>query len=132
MQNQGGLKWRSLPVQWQFLIVGCLVVGLAFRCVNLDKVYWYDEAFTWLRISGHTEVEAIQNLTDQQLIETATFQPYQRVNADKEIADTVRGLATEEPQHTPLYYIFARLWAGWVGDSVPEVRLLSVLFSFLA
>lgn len=133
MQNREGLlKWRFMPIQWQLLIVGFLVAGLVLRGINLDKVYWYDEAFTWLRISGHTEVEAIQTLTNQQLVEATAFQPYQQVNPDKGLADTVRGLATEEPQHTPLYYIFARLWAGSVGDSVSTVRLLSVIFSVLA
>lgn len=133
MQNRDGfLKWRSIPTQWQFLIVVCLVVGLIFRCVNLDKIYWYDESFTWLRISGYTEAEAVQDLTNKQLVAPNAFERYQQVNAEKGLLDTVQGLVTEEPQHMPLYYVLARLWAGWYGDSIPSVRLLSVIFSILA
>ncbi|NJO77270.1 MAG: hypothetical protein HC827_01285 [Cyanobacteria bacterium RM1_2_2] len=135
---------------WQLLILGCLIAGLLLRCVNLgDKVYWYDEAFTLLRISGHTEAEAVQALTSQQadpldaqldaqltnsprLFDPTAFQPYQQLNPDRGVGDTIRGLALEEPQHTPLYYGLARLWAGWFGDSIAAVRSLSVLASVLA
>jgi len=38
-----------------------ILLGIFFRFVNLDrKVYWIDETYTSLRISGHTETEFIQ------------------------------------------------------------------------
>jgi uncharacterized membrane protein len=123
---------------WHLLILGCLIAGLLLRCVNLgDKVYWYDEAFTFLRISGHTEAEAVQALDSQkpegqEIIASGAFQPYQQLNPDKGLADTIRGLAIEEPQHTPLYYGLVRLWAGWFGSSVSAIRSFSVLASILA
>lgn len=132
-REYGSPEWWSLPSLWQALILGCLVAGLVLRCVNLsDKVYWYDEAFTFLRISGHTEAEAVQALGTQQILDLSAFQPYQRLNPDQGLVDTVRGLAIEEPQHTPLYYGLARLWAEWFGDSITTVRSLSVLASVLA
>jgi uncharacterized membrane protein len=139
-------NWWSLSSFWQSLILCCLIAGLILRCVHLgDKVYWYDEAFTQLRISGYTEAEAVQALTSQQadplepqlpdslrLFDPSAFQPYQQFNPDRGVIETIRGLALEEPQHTPLYYGLARLWAGWFGDSIATVRSLSVLLSSLA
>ena len=38
-----------------------LVLGIFFRFANLEKkVYWIDEGYTSLRISGYTESEFIQ------------------------------------------------------------------------
>ena len=38
-----------------------LVVGVFFRFANLDaKVYWHDETYTSLRISGYTVNETIK------------------------------------------------------------------------
>lgn len=139
----GCQAWGLRPSLWQSLILSCLIAGLLLRCVNLgDKVYWYDEAFTLLRISGHTEAEAVQALDSQkregqkregqQLFAPSAFQPYQQFNLDQGLADTVYGLAIEEPQHTPLYYGLARLWAGWFGDSLTAVRSLSMAMSVLA
>lgn len=120
-------------MQWQVLIAVCLIAGLVFRSVNLNqKVYWYDEAFTFLRLSGYSEAEAVRSLTTPDLVEPKAFQTYRQLNFGKGVADTVRGLAIEEPQHTPLYYVLGRLWAGLFGDSVATVRALSVVLSILA
>lgn len=128
--------WQRLSTHSRWLILVCLIAGLTFRCINLSKVYWYDEAFTALRISSYTETEAVANLTAQKLVEPSDFQIYQQVDPNKGLVDslvgTVHGLATEEPQHTPLYYIFARLWAGLFGSEIETVRMVSVLFSILA
>jgi uncharacterized membrane protein len=124
--------WQALSPLWRGVILFCLVAGITLRFVNPNKVFWYDEAFTMLRISGYTATEVLQTIPNQQVIEPAFFQPYRQVNPDRGIADTVRGLAIDEPQHTPLYFILARGWAGWFGSAVPTVRLLSVVFSVLA
>lgn len=124
--------WQDLSPLWRFLILLCLIVGMVLRFVNLNKVFWYDEAFTLLRISGHTAAEVIQETPYQQVVEPGFFQTYRQVNPDRGIVDTVRGLAIDEPQHTPLYFILARLWASWFGSAIPTVRLLSVVFSLLA
>lgn len=132
MQQTTTKRWQSFPISWWLLILVCLVAGLIFRSVNLDKVYWYDEAFTTLRISGYTEAEAVQDLTAQELVSPSAFQKYRQINPDKGLFETVQGLATEEPQHTPLYYVLARIWAGWFGDGIATIRGLSVLLSILA
>ncbi len=50
------------PNRLRFLIVMLLMVGIFFRFFNLDrKVYWHDETFTSLRISGYTVIETNYN-----------------------------------------------------------------------
>ncbi|HEY9709495.1 MAG TPA: glycosyltransferase family 39 protein, partial [Oculatellaceae cyanobacterium] len=121
------------PTNWlQVLIVVVLILGVFFRLANLDlKVYWEDEAFTSLRISGYTEAELIQQVFNGHEIGVADLQKYQHPNPEKGVIDTIKGLAVEEPQHTPLYFLMVRLWVQWFGNSVLITRSLSALLSLL-
>jgi uncharacterized membrane protein len=56
---------------------------------------------------------------------------YPKPGAGKTIIDTIEGLATIEPQHSPLYFAIARYWVEWMGSSVYIIRSLSVLISLL-
>lgn len=127
-------RWRAIPPQWLFLVVVCLIAGMMFRAVNFEhKVYWNDETYTSLRISGYLEAEAIQSLSQSGLIQPSDLQQYQfPTNPNKTVIDTIRGLASEEPQLTPLYFVAARYWTEWFGDSVAVIRSLSLLGGLLA
>ena len=55
--------WAFPPKGLRFLVIVLIVLGVFFRFINIDrKVYWFDETFTSLRISGYTEKEAIAQL----------------------------------------------------------------------
>lgn len=114
------------------LVLISLIFGLYFRFVNIDKkVYWIDETYTSLRISGYTESEAIQQLYTGEVISVATLQKYQQPNPEKGLAGTLNSLATESPQHPPLYYTMARSWVQQFGHSVANLRSLSAFISLL-
>src|SRR3712207_464759 len=108
----------GLPPKWsRFLIVILLILGIFFRFVNLErKVYWHDEVYTSLRLSGYTEAELVQQVVNGREIGVEDLQKYQRVNSEKRLIDTVKGLAVEEPQLPPLYYVLARFWVQWFGN----------------
>jgi uncharacterized membrane protein len=127
------LKNWVLPPTWsRFLIVILLLLGVFFRFVNLDrKVYWHDEVYTSLRISGYTEAELVQQVVNGEAIGVEDLQKYQRINPEKGLVDTIKGLAKEEPQIPPLYYVMARFWVQWFGDSVAVTRSLSAVISLL-
>jgi uncharacterized membrane protein len=132
-QNKFVQSWSWLSASWKFVIITCLVLGIFFRFVNPDgKVYQYDETFTSLRISGYTETEAVQALTDAQLVTVADLQKYQMPNSEHSVVDTVKGLAVEEPQLTPLYFGLMQFWTSLFGGSVASVRTLTAIFSVLA
>lgn len=123
----------SLDKWLRFLIVVVLVLGIFFRFANLgQKVYWIDESYTSLRISGYTESEFIQQVVDGKIRNIKYLQKYQRINSEKTVVDTVKGLALEEPQLAPLYFVATRFWVQLFGDSVAVTRSMSAVFSLLA
>jgi uncharacterized membrane protein len=121
------------PKGLRFLVIVLLLLGVFFRFVNIDrKVYWFDETFTSLRISGYTEIEAIAQLCNGQQIGVEDLQKYQHPTPERTLTDTLKSLAVEDPQHPPLYYVLTRFWVQWFGSSVAVIRSLTALFSVLA
>ncbi|MEG4023899.1 glycosyltransferase family 39 protein [Microcoleus sp. S13C4] len=116
----------------RFLIIAVLVIGILFRFANLDrKFYWIDETYTSLRVSGYTEAEIIKQISYQKITSPSDIQKFQQINSQKTLRDTLNSLATEDPQHPPLYYVLARYWAQWFGSSVAAMRSLPAVISLL-
>jgi uncharacterized membrane protein len=114
------------------LLALVLVLGVTFRFVNIDKkAYWDDEAFTSLRISGYTEYTLVKKVASQERISTQDLQQYQSINPDKNLFDTLKSLALEDPQHPPAYYTITWLWVHLFGNSVAAFRTISALLSLL-
>lgn len=124
---------RLHRISLKILIVVILITGIWFRFTNLDrKVYSFDESITSLRISGYTWTEMVQQDFQGKTISVADLQrKYQQINPEKTWLDTVKGLATEEPQLSPLYFILARFWVQLFGPQVGTVRSLSAWISLL-
>ncbi|NDJ21352.1 hypothetical protein GS682_06800 [Nostoc sp. B(2019)] len=117
----------------KFLVIVLLLLGVFFRFVNLDrKIYWFDETFTSLRISGYTQQEAVRQVCDGNEIGLADLQKYQLPTLGRTSIDTIKSLAVEDAQHPPLYFLMARFWVQWFGSSVVVTRSLSALISLLA
>lgn len=117
----------------RFLILTVLILGIFFRLTNLDrKIYWFDETYTSLRISGYTETEIVQKFSQPQIITIQDLQHYQHLNSDRTLTDTIKSLIQEDPQHPPLYYVIARFWAQIFGTSVTAMRSLPALLSLFA
>lgn len=131
MKNKLTRNWGSLH-GLRLLIVIILALGIFFRLVNLDrKVYWQDETATSLRIAGHTKEEFTQQVFNGQLISVEELrQRYLYLNSETSWLNTVKAL-TGRPEHSPLYYLMARLWAQWFGTSVAVMRSLPALISLL-
>jgi uncharacterized membrane protein len=115
-----------------YSLIFLLILGIFFRFYNLDrKIYWNDEAYTSLRLSGYTETEVIQQAFNGTVLSVAAFQKYQHPNPDRNVFDTIHSLAVESPQHPPLYYVIARFWEQLFGHSIGKIRLLSAFISLL-
>lgn len=124
--------WKNY--RWaQISILILLLLGIFFRFDNLGrKVYWYDETITSLRVSGYRQIEVIRQLFDGHEVSVEDLQKYQRLSPKKSLIATAHSLASEAPQHPPLYYVMARVWMQWFGNSVAVLRSLSALISLLA
>ncbi|MBD0267754.1 MAG: glycosyltransferase family 39 protein [Cyanobacteria bacterium Co-bin8] len=118
---------------WLSLVVAiALVLGLFFRLAYLDnQIYWHDEAYTSLRVSGFTAQEVRDDLFTGRLVGIADVARYQHPAPGKTVVDVVRSLALEDAQHPPLYYLLARGWVQIFGSSVVALRSLSVLIGLL-
>lgn len=119
-------------VGMRFFLVILLILGIAFRFINLDsKVYWYHEAFTSLRVAGYTEAEAVQRFNDAGVLTVAEVQEYQMFNPSGSGVDVVRSLVQEAPERPPLYFLLGWFWARSLDTGVIGMRGLAVVGSLL-
>ncbi|MBG1241292.1 glycosyltransferase family 39 protein [Nostoc sp. NZL] len=123
---------KFAPSWLRFLIIFLLAMGILFRFFNLDgKVFWHDEIYTSLRISGYTINQAKQEIFNNRVITGESFAQFQGANKQKSLNATIMTLAKEDPYHPPFYYIIAKLWMEIFGNSVTAIRSLSAFISLL-
>ena len=121
---------QLMPNSFKFLLVVVLAIGIFFRFANLEqKIYWGDEAFTSLWISGHTSTELMSSLFTGEIIQVEDFQKYQGIFPGNNVIDTVNALAKDTPLMPPLYFALVRCWVGVFGDSIAAIRALSAVIS---
>jgi uncharacterized membrane protein len=126
------VRQYSHPSWFRVLAIVVLLLGIYFRFVNLDrKVYWVDETFTSLWISGYTMSDVAKQVFTGDILSRDDLLQFQRPSPEKTTVDTVKVLATEVPEHPPIYYILARWWVLGFGSSVAAIRSLSAVISLL-
>ncbi len=104
------------PLWLKWLLVFLLALGVVFRFVNLNhKVYWHDETYTSLRAAGYTRGEIDDELFQNRVIDSSELQRFQRIKPGSTPLDTLRSLASEDPQHPPLYFLMTRFWMQALG-----------------
>ena len=115
------------------VIFAALLLCLVLRFSHLDtKPFWYDETMGALRISGYLEEEVAETTTFEQPTTVAELSRFQTTKADSTMADTVRALVVNNPQHPPLYYGLNQVWSASFGDSVAARRGFSAMLSLLS
>jgi uncharacterized membrane protein len=108
----------------------CLV-GIGLRWVNLSgKVFWHDEVFTALRVTGHIGKSVEKSLFTGSPFTAQTLQQYQTFAPGSTLADTWRSLL-DHPEHPPLYFLLTWIWVKLWGTSIFAFRSISALFSVL-
>jgi uncharacterized membrane protein len=124
----------SASRRWTFAALMLVVaVGIGARCWGIDtKPVWHDEVYTRIFAAGHQSSEWIAALYTGRPVSRDEILAFQRLDPDRDAVDTARGLARDEPQHPPAYYVLARLWMGAFGDDIGALRALSVVLSLLA
>ena len=141
MFNQSLKPLKSLPTWLRNTFLILLVCGTFFRFYNLDhKVYWGDEVFTSIRISGYTDSEVTEKIYTGESLSIPEVTAYQRPNSERGFKETIQALVGS-PEHSPFYYLLARYWVIIFGnDSIYEqpnayiflIRSLSAIISLLA
>jgi uncharacterized membrane protein len=106
--------------------------GVFFRFHNIDrKVYWNDEVWTSIWISGHSGADVLSTVPAQRVIAPEDLMVYQRVRPGHGVGASIAALTAEDPKQPALYLLMVRTWAGLFGDEPGPVRLLSALISLL-
>lgn len=123
---------RSARGAQRWLLLALIGVALFFRFYALDrKVFWHDEVFTSLAVAGYTVEEVNRRLPSNSVVTAADLQRLQRINPNKNALSVISSLAVDFPEHPPLYFVLARLWAEAFGDSVSSLRALSAVIGVL-
>ena len=117
----------------KYFLIFSIAIGIFFRFYHLDyKVYWYDETQTSLRISGVTSQEFEREVyTGNIFTANEILRRYQYPNTEKDLNDTMRALSSH-PEHSPLYFLLARFWHQWFGNTIATIRSLSAWIALLA
>jgi len=125
------IRSRQLPPRWlRFTVMLVLAIGIFFRFYNLDgKIFWHDEAATTVRISGHSFSEILEEFSDGNMLTVKMVKEYLAIDETRNSIDVIKGLATEEPQLTPVYFVFLRWWGVVFGNSSSALRSFSAVIS---
>jgi uncharacterized membrane protein len=114
------------------LIAGLVLLGVVLRLYGLEhKIVWHDEVATRVLAAGSTMEAQMQGLYHAQVMTVGQVLQYQQVQPGTSVLALIADLAQHDPQHPPLYYVLAKVWVDFWGDSVYGLRTLSVLFSGL-
>ena len=120
-------KKYSIKISFIFWLI--ISLSVIFRFSHLDsKVFWHDEIYTELRISGYKDIE-LKNARFGKVITKNELLKFQGVSDTKGIFDTLKSLSQDTQM--PLYYIFLKYWQDLWGNSIIAIRSLSALFSIL-
>ena len=119
------------PNWLKIFVIITLILGIFFRFTNLDKKLYNggDEPATSLRISGHSlhkPLEINPSLGDN-LFSVEDILRYQYPDPETNLLDTIKAEAT----HPPLYFLMARIWVEWFGNSIAATRSFSAFISLL-
>ncbi len=114
-----------------FIIIAVLL-GSLFRLTNLSgKVYWHDETYTGLYVTGHGNREAIDTLFNGQMKTAADVLVLQTATPERGLGETIRQLAINDAQHPPLYYLLARALLYGLDDTIFATRLVAAIAGIL-
>lgn len=111
------------------IAIVAIVAGAAARFWGLEtRTFWVDEAFSSLRITGHTYAD-VTALFDGRVHEAKQLASMQE--ASRGIGATISSVLHEEPQRGLVYYVAAALWSRAFGTSIAAERSFSAILGII-
>ncbi len=109
------------------------LVGIFYRFAALDrKIFWHDEVYTAIYLSGYKTGTVLGSLTSGQPVDRNQVLVYQRLHPERTLGDALQSLRDHDPHHPPLYYAALWVWARLFGASTWWLRAFSALCGVLA
>lgn len=114
------------------VIVGLIILaGSLARLYEVDRmVVWHDEVFTAVRAFGYERTQVEEVVFSGRPLSPADLLLFQRPSSERGWGDTWTALM-EHPEHSPLYYLAARLASALVQEPLVALRGTSALLSLL-
>lgn len=111
--------------------LAALLVGAFFRFHGLQqKLFWQDEAYTALRVTGHSNSDYVK-LFDGRVHSVNQVLSFQQLDKGTSDAHSLVLLQKEEPHQGPLYYFIERYFVDAIGSSIAAFRFLSAVLGVL-
>lgn len=108
-----------------------ILVGSLARLYEVDRmVVWHDEVFTAMRAFGYEQAQIADVLFSGRVLTPAVLLGFQQPSPERGWGDTWSALVGH-PEHSPLYYLTARLAATLVREPLVALRGTSALLSLL-
>ncbi|MEM9771906.1 MAG: glycosyltransferase family 39 protein, partial [Cyanobacteria bacterium P01_D01_bin.73] len=134
-----GDRWQRLGAIALGLVI---VIGIALRFTNLDgKVVWIDEVHSFMRVGGYGKTALTKQLEQTvaatetrpaQIMPLSDLLQFQRPPDDQNplagLGATIKSLATDNPQHPPVYYLAARLMVSIFDSAIATLRGTAAIF----
>lgn len=115
------------------LLLVLVLLGIFLRFLNLTHlVYWHDEVFTSLRITGHTRSQLVEQAFIGQEVEPESLLAFQQFQPNVNLAQVIERMGIEDAQHSPLYYVTLRFWTQLLGNTIAVIRSWSAVLGVLA
>ena len=109
-----------------------ILAGVVFRFIGLEQgLLWHDEVATRIFAAGYNPHEWREVLFTAEVFNLSDVLHYQARNDDRSLWQAITGLAADDPQHPPLYYVLIRAWSGLFGNSIGALRTLSAISGML-
>ncbi|MGV2827219.1 glycosyltransferase family 39 protein [Myxosarcina sp. GI1(2024)] len=119
---------RDRKIIWVLVV---LLLGIWLRFAHLERqVYWIDEVHTSLRAAGYSRAEFVELAPTESIIGIEELQKFQQLIPERNFFAGVKAIASSE--HSPLYYVLARLGMELFRSSVGVTRGVAALISLLA
>lgn len=110
----------------------CIVLGAVVRLSRLDAhVFAEDETATEMHVAGYTGKDVLRILQDGRPVRASDAQRLIAPSRERGTAAVVASLASEDPQHPPLFYVMERAWVDHAGSTVSLRRAFPALLGVL-
>lgn len=129
MMGERSSDGMQRAVVW--LAATAVIFGVIVRFANLGApLFWSDEAYTALRVSGHSDA-AFRRIFDGRQHSVGDVRAFTTLDPQRGVVDVARALAKEDPHHAPAFYVLDRLWIGAFGSAPAGFRGLSAALGVL-
>ncbi len=121
---------HKIPV-WVILAIAILIAAWLRTDGLANTIVWYDEALTFMHISGQSVNTALEDIDCKDGPVTFKLLLDNFQNRDCSLKDVRKSLSVDQPEHAPAFFEGLYFWRSIVKNDLPLLRLFPLLFGLL-